>query len=751
MGAQAGGGRTGPGTWAAVIAFFSLTACVFAPATVFLTNAVEFSNSAADLLVAGLVLSAVLAVVLFLLLLALGAVRPALGEKALAVVFGLGFLLWVQGSLLVRSYGPLDGRRIPWGQMTRFGLIDGLVWASVLIAAVAFSMPLLRVAGKAGLALVAVQMSFAAVLFVRQPETPSFKRFSIDTADQFVFNRGRNVVLVILDSFQSDVFDEIVSEAPAVAAGFDGFTYFRNAVGGYPFTELSVALMLTGRYYDNALPYEAWKKEAFGPASLPGALKAAGWRVDLFPKVGYSVHYSDAVASNFVRGRPRAERLLDVAYLLDLGLFRGLPHFLKRVVYNEQDWTVRRLYLRARKPAVARKDHAPRLLTPEGRRMLRNRDLFSPKAYRKSQDIRFIDALLSLAELRDGPGTFKFYHLGGPHIPLDLDENLDYVPMDVTRSSYRKAAVASLKMMMLMLDRLRRLGVYDDTMVFIVGDHGAGFQGQELVPGPGSPAAGAPDVVTQPARINALPLVLVKPPAVSGGLRTSDAPVSLADIPATAFEALGMDIDVPGDSMFAVDASAPRDRRFLTYGSRDIYSYYGDMEEYLVSGNGWIDAAWRRSGRVLTRRGPVLLRRETYRYGQPLVFVRGGSAIPYLEYGWAIPDKDLVWTAGGRALLVVPVDRPSKDLTLTVEFRPNRNLLRAPDHEVRLVVNGTPLARWDAGTDQPKACQAVIPAAIADGTLRILFEVPGATAAPESVEAEDIIKLGLGLARIVIE
>ncbi len=88
--------------------------------------------------------------------------------------------------------------------------------------------------------------------------------------------------------------------------------------------------MLTGRYYDNSLPFEAWKKAAYLPGSLPAVLKANGWEVDLYPKVSYSLYYSPDIASNFVQGISRAERMLDLAYVFDLGLFRSLPHYLKR-------------------------------------------------------------------------------------------------------------------------------------------------------------------------------------------------------------------------------------------------------------------------------------------------------------------------------------------------------------------------------------------------------------------------------------
>lgn len=738
-------------TAAIIIVFFTATLFLFLPGLVYLTNAIEFSSTLGDLALMGAVAAAVVSLILAAVLIGLKALGAVLPEKGLALIFASGFLLWLQGNFLLWNYGPLDGRAIPWSAMTRFGIIDGLIWFGVLSAAFLLSRPLLKFAGTAALILLGLQLGYATTLFLRQPETPSFKRYSLDETGKFSFSRGKNVVLMVLDSFQTDAFDEIVRNSPKAVARFDGFTYFRNALGGYPFTELSVGLMLTGRYYDNALPYERWKKAAFLSGSVPAVLKANGWEVDLFPKVSYSLYYSEDVASNIVRGMPRTERMLDLAYVFDLGLFRSLPHFLKRPVYNNQDWFVRRIYLATRKPRLKGRDSAPRLVGRTVRRKPWNRRLFSPLAFMKSQDVRFTDAMLHDSKRDLDRSAFKFYHLGGPHLPLALDENLDYAPMNVSRESYLKAAAASLRLAGLFLERLRDLGAYDDTLIFIVGDHGAAIQGQEFHPGPLAPGAKDGDVLTQPTRINALPLVLVKPFGGSGALRISDAPVSLADIPATVFQALGLDVDAPGESMFAIDDHAVRERRYLLYSGRDIYSYYGDMDEYLVSGPGWRDASWRRSGKVFTRRGPVLLRRETYPYGLPLDLKLGGNGLPYLEYGWYIADNDQVWSTGRRALMIIPIEPPKADLVLTMTFRPNPNLLGSDDRDILVSVNGTPVGRWSVGTDPEQTREAVIPAGLAGDTLRILFEIPGAVTPPEKGEAGDILKLGIGVTRVVIK
>jgi hypothetical protein len=583
-----------------ILILFSLTLLVFGPGTVYLTNANEFSIRYWDLFLAGILLAAAISFILSGLLLGLKTLGAAVYEKGMALIFAIAVLMWFQGNVLLWDYGPLDGRDIAWSTLTRRGYIDGAIWLGVLTAAVLLSRIIVRHAGKACLFLLILQLGYGAVLYSRHPKTAHFKRYSIAADAEFRFSRHQNVIILLLDSFQMDVFDEIIRESPELAKSFEGFTFFRNTAGGYPFTELSVALMLTGRYYDNSLPFERWMEEAYLGNSIPGVLRSKGWRVDLFPKVSFSIYHSEKVASNFVRGIPFTERILDIAYTLDLSLFRSLPHFLKRYVYNHQDWCVKPFVATFWKLGPRRRDDGPRMVIPKARRKRRNRDLFSVKSFQKNQDVRFMDAMYSESRLDDYPGAFKFYHLGGPHIPLVLDENLNYVRMKVNRLNYRKAATASLKLASFFLERLRQLAIYDDSLIFIVGDHGAGSQGQKFVLQPGMPVDQEGKIVTQTYKINALPLMLVKPLGASGDLKTSDSPISASDIPATVFSALGLSVDAPGESMFSIEPSARRERRYLTYSTRDIYSYYGRMEEHIVTGLVWMDRSWHRSGRVFT-------------------------------------------------------------------------------------------------------------------------------------------------------
>lgn len=585
----------------AVVAALVMTPTLFLPSTVYLTNSPELSATYADVVASGLCLGVALALLLWLGLFILGRVAPAWRVHALALLCGLALLVWLQGNFLLWPYGPLDGRDIPWPAMRKYGYIDGGVWLAALAAVLAFPRRVVRAAARVGLSLILVQLAYCGVLLSRQPETPSFKRYTVDGRNRFVFSPERNVVVIVLDSFPTDVFAEIARGSPGLASEFDGFTHYRNAVGSFPYTELSVASILTGRYYDNSVPVEQWRREAFTSGSLPRVLKAAGWRVDLFPLLSYSLYYSEDIASNFVPGLPFRRRLADVALVYDISLFRAVPHFLRRQVYNDQKWVIsRRLEAAGMTPAST-----PGLHPPQGRVTAPGRpQRFSPGAY-ASADVRFIDEALSHSVLGDARSAFKFYHLVAPHTPLILNEELQFEPMAVSRQNYKRYATAALKLVGLFLDRIRELGIYDGTLIFVVGDHGGGNVPVPFVLQPGMPLEEGARTVRNRFQVAALPLMLFKPFGGRGSPRACDAPVSLIDVPPTVFASLGMTAHTEGRSVLSVGETEERERRFFTYEGRDIFSHYGRMREYLVSGYGWQRKSWRPSGRVLTKDGVV--------------------------------------------------------------------------------------------------------------------------------------------------
>jgi hypothetical protein len=425
--------------------FFAGTLLFFGPVHLYFTNILEFSSSFSEvaLFFIGLTVlgTALLATVMALL-------KGSAHEKAVSVVLGLAVCLWVQGNILVWRYGLLDGRDIDWSAKRVCGLIDTPIWVLLIGSSLMAARWLHKLAPKVSVGLVLTQIISVSLAIAQAPGVSRSPLAGLGAREEiFRFSSERNVVVLVLDAFQGDVFQQIIEEDPQYREMFDGFTYYRNALGGYPSTYPTVPLILTGRYYDNSIPIQDFIKETFDGASLPKLLKQRGYQVDLM-SYGKTIYSDEAIASVTVdidKVVRRDSAIGEAASVIDLTLFRHLPHFTKKYVYNDQAWLFANLVM--------------------------NKTLGRfPPTHRNS--IVFMRELADQLNVSSEQPTFKYLHTYGSHPPVRFDERLQYAEMTNSRENYRKQAKGNLRLVEGFLDSLKRFAAYDNTMLFVIADHG---------------------------------------------------------------------------------------------------------------------------------------------------------------------------------------------------------------------------------------------------------------------------------------
>jgi hypothetical protein len=373
--------------------------------------------------------------------------------------------------------------------------------------------------------------------------------------------------------------------------------------------------VLTAQSYDNSKPIQSFMADAYlSPSSIPAELLKQGWQVDLFPAVWKSIYFDPAVFSNF-RERKLGVDKEQLARLYDVALFRYLPHFLKRAVYNDENWFLARWAQKSDKinllfddepgeeePPPSGESRRLRRSQPHIRRMLRLGLPLTKKAGHFNRDARFVSSFLKKAVVVSEKNVFKFYHWRGPHEPIRMNAELEEVNLKLSRDNLVDMARGELKLTHFFLEGLRELGLYDQALIFILGDHGHpwGAHGIRLRPGMSDARKGSGSL---PAGVleSAIPLLLVKRPGDRGDLAVNDAPASLADVSATIFSELGLAPRGAGEPLFQIPADRPRERRFLHYSwEHNAWQnrYLPDLTEYRVNGNCWLPSSWSATGRV---------------------------------------------------------------------------------------------------------------------------------------------------------
>lgn len=684
-----------------------------APWVMYLGNRDEYA-SASTVLSAMLLMFAAASAALFLLL------RLVRGRQAQVwlsgILVGLALAVWVQTQFFAWDFGVLDGRGLDWNKFHGHALAEVAVWA--LIGAMVLLAALRRPYVFRNLARIVPVLGLVSLLISSAANPAAVGgalRGEFKPAEQaFAFHPQRNTIVILLDTFQSDAFSEILQQHPAEVAFLKGFRFFPDTVGGYPTTKHAVPQILAGRFYKNDLPYTRQNREAL----------TRGWIVDHYLARDFGV------TGDLLLTRPDTERRLVISpalrgfrylglssgqiHAIDVGLFRALPTFLKRRVYDEGRWWL---------TSVASDPGSPP--PPHG------------------DDWRVVQRLLQHANVKSAQqGEFKFLHLLGAHYPISLDHQYQRVAgRPNTRGAYVDQARGVLKLTRSVLDKLKALGVYDSAEILILADHGT----HDKVPADMRGTAGQP--LVNPAHIgSARPLLLYK----AAG---STAPLAIDN---TAMHLVWMPCLLSGSAAPActdlrrAQAGQPVVREHYRYEWRHEF-WYTDfsppMSLYEVHGDARDYGSWRNTG-IVFKEGKVDSPRA-YRLGQRIGFGEGGGAAPYLASGWSGQEKEHRWSEGKQAMLALRIEElpPGKALALAATgfgFSPDG---RNPQ-PVHVSVNGRRVATWAALPAQPFTAQ--IPADVAAKSLNITFDIEHPTAPCGASKTGDCRLLGFGLQHLAL-
>jgi hypothetical protein len=81
----------------------------------------------------------------------------------------------------------------------------------------------------------------------------------------FELSSENNIIVFILDSFDSEIFSRLLKAYPDLHSSLDGFTYYPDAVGVYPSTIYAMPQIPTGACYERDQKFSefinrSWKK-----------------------------------------------------------------------------------------------------------------------------------------------------------------------------------------------------------------------------------------------------------------------------------------------------------------------------------------------------------------------------------------------------------------------------------------------------------------------------------------------------------
>ncbi len=516
---------------------------------------------------------------------ALGFILPPRWFRGyVAALCAVGVLLWVQGNLLVAEYGLLDGGGLDLASHAWRGPFEVCLW----IAAVGLAMFFANAVSRAAPAASVLLMSLQAVVLLGLTLAPSggssgdgddeVAGWSPVPPEVYELSRSRNIIHIVLDMFPSHILAEIRDADPSTFDhAWSGFTFYRNHLGAFPTTIASMPAMLTGIPYRNDMRISDYRRTH---PSVFHALGQHGYRLRSatadgrdHPRAAFP-GAEDAVAYIIPRPYGSYRNYLDstAAQLLDLSLFRHAPHGVKADVYRDGAWLLQQRVASFLGPISG----APRALG----------------------DTTFLMDFASGIEAGGESPVYSFLHVITPHPPIATDADCEYVGgrVRLTRAGYVDQARCALMVVQALLDRLRTLDLYDRSAIVVTSDHGLGvFPPRDTPPGREGVPSGKSLLRM---RLEATPLLLIKPFGAQGPLQLSYAPTSIVDLPATLLDLAGLS-NTPGSgkSALALDPTMPRERTYADHSwgrqNNSQSRYFDVLHLYSVNGRVSSSDAWR--------------------------------------------------------------------------------------------------------------------------------------------------------------
>ena len=538
-----------------VATFFTFICGIYAPYEMYITNPGEFWFSLGTLLCYCITVSLCIGICTILFL-------KLISEKARQIttlfLFWLEICIYIQGSFLNIDIGQLTGVGFASSRYIAYYVRDTIIWLLLLLAIIYIYKKkkeiCLKVTMYLPLFVMLVLIITGITLFAGAYQKEKSKKNTTEFNSVYgisTLGDEDNIVVFVLDMFDSTYFDAILSNYPEIMESYDGFTYYDNYVGGYATTAYSLAYLNSGKYFRNEVLLDDFvnAQDSYVDTLLENGYDVSNYGAYGFPGRLYSSF------SNYIKGEMKVKSPIKfIIHIYEMGAFRYAPNICKVALINFHD----------------------KFLS----------DMSVNAEYKQYSDNNVdIAELFTNTPMEVNQGKyFKMIYAKGVHYPYENDDKLNRVKSNEEHPV--ECAVGALKMVKVYLDQMKEDGVYNNSTVIITADHGYfSDYGQDSI---------------------SKPIMLIKQKDSHGELQKCSAPTSHEDFPATIIDlATGEKINDFGKSIFAYNEGESRERFYYHYYLKEK----GDSRrliEFKIANDSNASNAFELSGKEYTIHGDVI-------------------------------------------------------------------------------------------------------------------------------------------------
>jgi len=450
---------------------------------------------------------------------------------------------YIQGNYLSGSLPAIDGTAVDWSlyhiQMLQSRYLWTILPATILLMVRFVKMQKFYTVSKYINILIVAMLSVSLVFACFKNDGLQHKNYRISTTEHlYEMSEKQNFIILVVDALDARYFGKILEEYPEYKETFRDFTFFPDTVGAYTFTNYALPQLMTGVWMENQTDYQTYVTEAMEEAPVFKELEEKGYRMGMYEtKLLYD---SDNIYKfeNYIKGNVSFGSMETfLSEELPLFFFKYAPYQLKR--YFEPDLQYFYHTMHVNDDVTVFSD-----LNPD-----------------------FYESILNAEVVTTQDNCFKFIHFEGAHTPFRY--NRDVVQISESEGSYEQNVLCSITIMNAYIQTLKDAGVFDNTAIIMMGDHGLNYDNDEYW-----------------GRQN--PVLLVKGINEKHDFYISNAPLSYADLQEAYHRLIS---GMQAEDCFDAKVGDTRKRRFMHYIREEkITEYYqegyaSDLNTLIPSGN----------------------------------------------------------------------------------------------------------------------------------------------------------------------
>ncbi len=451
------------------------------------------------------------------------------------------FATYIQGNYLVTHLPSLDGRTIDWTLFTKDNIITFIMWlvlAAILIISLV-KLKLDKTIKYATYISVAVFIMLLVSLTSTLVTTDAFlAKDGINITEENIntISKDKNFLIFLVDAVDSMKFKTIIESNQDYKNMFNDFTYYPDTLSAYPYTRDSIPYILSGQINKNETSFGEYSSNALNNSLLFRKLDEKDYKINL---------YDDELIWN-------GNRNFEIKNIVstkdsNVNLEKFFKQELKYVLFKYLPYNLKK---------YSRIEHMDFKTTIE--------------KFKWNDDVVYQTIIENQNLKKESSKQFQFIHTEGAHVPYNFDRNLN----KIENGTYGEKVEATIKLMNSYLERLKKNGTYDNSVIILMADHGFDEQYRSIQ-----------------YRFN--PILLIKGINEKHEMLESKIPISYFDLP-TAYEELLK--DKKSTELFQ-NIDKNRTREMIWYE----YSVENHMVEYETKGSATEVEKYNKTGNVYDR------------------------------------------------------------------------------------------------------------------------------------------------------